>query len=286
MGVAVQSHWFSVGSMVGWGESGVGIAAIQSFQNYSFGPLSLQLMKAGKSPAEALRVLIAVDDRPDLRQIALMNFRGEVATHTGEHCIPEAGHYVGDGFSAQGNIMRNSDVWGAMASAFSSSRGRLASRLLRSLEAAEAVGGDARGRQSASILIIRQHPIGLTRNHKLMDLRVEDHPDPVTELKRLVRFHEAYEHANTGDEFMSTGATEEAVLEFEKAFDKAPEVVELKFWQAITLLDRGDQAKAVPLLKEVFASSKDWKELLRKLPRTNFYAFDDKMISEMLSSMT
>src|SRR5437899_12471637 len=201
MGVAVQSHWFSVGSVVTWAEAGVGVVATQALVEASYGPLGLALMQGGKSPTEALKSLLATDPSPRVRQVAILDFRGRVATHTGEECIPQAGHISGRGFSTQANLMRNRRVWPAMASAFRRTTGDLTSRLLASLDAAEGAGGDVRGRQSAAILVLRTKPSGSPWHDKVVDLRVEDHPAPLKELSRLVVLHQAYEHENEGGEW-------------------------------------------------------------------------------------
>ncbi|MEN2975260.1 MAG: DUF1028 domain-containing protein [Candidatus Caldarchaeales archaeon] len=245
MGVAVQSHWFSVGSIVAWAEPGVGVVATQSVVEVSYGPLGLALMRNGLTAENTLKALLNIDQTPEVRQVAMLDKNGRISTHTGSKCIPEAGHIIGDGYSVQANLMRNSRVWVEMADAYEKSRGPLYERLLIALEAAEAAGGDVRGRQSACIIVVKTTSSGSYWEDKVIDLRVEDHPEPLKELRRLVTLHKAYEHANIGDSLVSEGKIEEALKEYQKAAILAPEKIELKFWQALTMYlhDRREEAK-------------------------------------------
>ena len=203
LGVAVQSHWFSVGSVVTWAEPGVGAVATQSFVEVSYGPLGLELMQAGKTAEQALAALLAADPHPQVRQVAMVDRHGNVAAHTGDSCIAAAGHQTGEQYSVQANLMERDTVWGAMARAYESAEGDLAERLMASLEAAEAEGGDIRGRQSAAILVVPAAGEGRPWRETVVDLRVEDHPRPLAELRRLLRVHRAYQHMNRGDERMA-----------------------------------------------------------------------------------
>jgi uncharacterized Ntn-hydrolase superfamily protein len=200
LGVAVQSHWFSVGSVVPWAEAGVGAVATQSFVDPSYGPLGLQLMRAGKSAPEALQALLAGDSGRDVRQVGMVDASGKVATHTGRLDIPQAGGQAGDGYVVQANLMDKATVWPAMARAFEGAKGDLAERMLAALDAAEAEGGDIRGRQSSALLVVKAKSSGRPWADKLFDLRVEDHPDPLVELRRLVRVQRAYNHMTAGDD--------------------------------------------------------------------------------------
>jgi len=199
MGVAVQSHWFAVGAEVIWGEAGVGVVATQSFIDPAYGPLGLDLMRAGKTAPEALRGLLAADPYADARQVAMVDSQGHVAAHTGSHCIAAAGNQVGKDYSAQANIMEKPTVWPAMGRAFEATQGDLTDRLIAALEAAQREGGDIRGKQSAAILIVRGKSTGRPWADKVIDLRVDDSADPIGELKRLVRYHRAYDHMENGD---------------------------------------------------------------------------------------
>ena len=199
LGVAVQSHWFSVGTLVPFAEAGVGAVATQSFIEVSYGPLGLELMAMGRTAPEALRALVSTDTDEAVRQVAMVDVNGNVAAHTGSKAIYAAGHRTGEAYSVQANLMENPTVWDAMAVAYENADGDLAERMLRALEAAEAEGGDIRGRQSAAILIVRAESTGKPWEDRIFDLRVEDHPDPVGELRRLVQLQRAYLKLNEGD---------------------------------------------------------------------------------------
>lgn len=194
LGVAVQSYYFSVGAVVPWAEAGVGAVATQSFVDPSYGPLGLELMRRGKSAPDALRLLVAADPGAAYRQVAMIDAAGQVAVHTGEQCIEAAGHGSGEQMAAQANLMRQPRVWGAMLERFARTEGDLAARLLAALEAAEEEGGDRRGKQSAALLIVRAQSTGKLWVDRAVDLRVEDHPDPVVELARLLRLQRTYAH--------------------------------------------------------------------------------------------
>ena len=283
MGVAIQSHWFSVGSVVGWAESGVGVVATQSIAEPSYGSRGLLLMKARVLPQKVLKALLTIDPQEDVRQVAMLDVHGRVVAHTGNHCIPEAGHIIGEGYSVQANLMRNREVWPAMSSAFRKKKGTLVSRLMSALEAAEDVGGDIRGRQSAAMLVVRCESSGIPWNDKVIDLRVEDHPEPLKELKRLIKIHEAYAHNSTGDELIAQGKIQEGLKQYRLANRKAPQIVELKFWQAVSLLNKGNIEYAKETLKEVFAANKDWKRVLLSLPQTKILSINKALLSEIVS---
>ncbi|MFQ5517602.1 MAG: DUF1028 domain-containing protein, partial [Acidimicrobiia bacterium] len=213
LGVAVHSHWLSVGSVVPWVEAGVGAVAIQSVPNPTHGPLALQLLRDGRGAADVLHQLLADDAETDFRQIAIVDKQRGVAAHTGRSCIPEAGHRTGDGLSAQANLMARDTVWDAMAEAFEKADGDLAERLLQSLYAAEAEGGDIRGRQSAAVVVVAAEPSG----DRLFDLRVEDDPDPVTELGRLIGLRRAYLELSRGDDLLAQGNLDAALSAYRVA---------------------------------------------------------------------
>jgi len=282
MGVAVQSHWFSVGSVVTWAEAGVGAVATQSLVEVSYGPLGLALMRAGKSPSEALAALLATDEGRELRQVAMVDTSSQVATHTGARCIADAGHETGDGFSVQANMMASADIWPAMARAYRQTEGDLAERMLAALEGGQTAGGDIRGQQSASILIVRPTSTGRPWADTVMDLRVEDSSEPVRELRRLVGLHRAYQHMNQGDELLEAGEVERALHEYRAAAEMAPEIEELPFWHAVTLSDLGRVDEALPIFRDVFSRNVDWATLLSRLPRAGLLRDDPEMIHRIL----
>jgi uncharacterized Ntn-hydrolase superfamily protein len=276
MGVAVQSHWFSVGSVVAWGEAGVGVVATQSFVNVSFGLRGLELLKSGKTSQEAVDELIAGDEGRDERQLAILDSKGNVASYTGKKCIPEAGNLTGVNYSVQANMMLNNTVWKAMSEAFENSTGPLAERMITSLEAAQNEGGDIRGRQSASILIVRGESTGNKWEDKLIDLRVEDSDEPIKELKRLLKLHRAYEHMNNGDLAIVDGDIELALKEYSTAEEMFPDNLEMKFWHAVTLASVGKIDESLPLFKAVFAGDPNWRELLIRLPKVDLLSVSEE----------
>jgi uncharacterized Ntn-hydrolase superfamily protein len=239
--------------------------ATQSFVDVSYGPLALEMLKAGRSPEDALRGLVAADEGRAVRQVAIVDAQGRVAAHTGEGCIPAAGHITGEGYSCQANLMEKDTVWGAMARAYESATGDFASRLLAALEAAQAEGGDIRGKQSAAILIVAPESSGRPWEDRLVDLRVEDAPDPVRELGRLLELHRAYEHMNAGDLAVERGETEAARREYGAAEALAPDNLEMAYWHAVALANSGELEESLPIFRRVFAGDRDWAELTPRL---------------------
>jgi uncharacterized Ntn-hydrolase superfamily protein len=284
LGVAVQSHWFSVGSIVTWAEAGVGAVATQSFVDPSYGFKGLQMMKDGVPAPDALKRLVEADAQRDGRQVAFVDAQGRVGAFTGANAIAAAGHSMGVQYSVQANMMANDRVWPAMAQAFESTRGDLATRLLAALEAAQAAGGDIRGKQSAALLIVK--PVSTGRPwagaDRVFDLRVEDHPDPITELKRLVRLARAYAHANRGDELFTEQKVEAALKEYAAATSYAPEILELPFWQAITLASVGRFAEAEPIFRQVFAKEPYWADLVPRLPAAGLLPKDAGLVERIV----
>jgi uncharacterized Ntn-hydrolase superfamily protein len=284
MGVAVQSHWFSVGSIVTWAEAGVGAIATQSFVDPSYGYKGLDLLKRGVTAEDALKQLVAADAQRDGRQVAFVDAKGRVAAHTGAKAIQAAGHHIGNQYSVQANLMASDKVWPAMAKAYESTTGRLAERLLAALDAAQAVGGDIRGKQSAAILVVK--PVSTGRpwagGDRLVDLRIEDHPDPLGELRRLLRLQRAYDHANRGDELFATQKVEEALKEYAAATRLAPEILELPFWQAITMAAAGRIAEAEPIFRAVFAKEPFWADLVPRLPAAGLLPDDKALVGRIV----
>jgi uncharacterized Ntn-hydrolase superfamily protein len=265
MGVAVQSHWFSVGPIVPWAEAGVGAVATQSFVNVSYGPLGLEAMREGKAPGDALRALLEKDPGRDVRQVAFVDSTGRVAAHTGDKCIPGAGHVTGDGYSVQANLMLTDEVPGVMARAFEKAEGPLAERMLAALQAAQEVGGDIRGKQSAALLVVRAEASDEPWNDRTVDLRIEDHPTPVEELGRLLRLHRAYEWMNRGDEAMAGGEMERALQAYSAAEEMFPKNDEFVFWHAVTLVTNDREADALPLFARAFRMNPAWMLLVPRL---------------------
>lgn len=289
MGVAVQSHWFSVGPIVPWAEPGVGAVATQSFVEVSYGPLGLDLMRAGRTADEALEALVSTDRGEAVRQVAMVDADGNVAAHTGSAAIFAAGHQVGPGYSTQANLMEKATVWGAMAEAYETTTGDLADRLLAALEAAEAEGGDIRGRQSAAILIVGPESTANPWEGRIFDLRVEDHPEPVAELKRLVTLQRAYLKLNEGDGWVVEGDIEMALESYRAAMNIVPDEAtngEAPFWVGITLADTGREDDAIPYLKRAYAQDARWAELVGRLPASGLLPQNDTLIQRLVEGMT
>src|ERR1041385_1668602 len=237
LGVAVQSHWFSVGSIVPWAEAGVGAVATQSFVDPSYGKNGLDLMRAGKSGPEALKELLAKDEGREVRQVAMIDAQGRVDAWTGKNDIQAAGHIVGKDFSVQANLMLNDKVWPAMARAFESTKGDLAERMLAALDAAQAAGGDIRGRQSAALIVVTGKPTGQAWKDRTFDLRVDDSPEPLLELRRLVKLQRAYNHMNAGDLAVEKKDNEGALREYGAAEKLVPNKPEMIYWHAVALVN-------------------------------------------------
>jgi len=283
-GVAVQSHWFSVGSVVTWAEAGVGAVATQAMVDVSYGPLGLDLMRGGKSAPQALKALLTADEHQALRQVAMVDAEGRIAAHTGERCIADAGHTTGEGFSTQANMMATPDVWPAMADAYRSSDGDLPERLLAALKAGQAAGGDIRGEQSAALLVVASASSGRPWGDTVVELRIEDHGEPIQELERLLTLHRAYEHMNRGDDLLGSGQVEEALEAYRTAATMAPQIEELPFWQAVTLADLGRVEEALPIFREIFAENADWCTLIQRLPAAGLLRDDAEMMERIVSA--
>ena len=280
--MAVQSHFFSVGSVVSWAEPGVGAVATQSLVEPAFGPGGLALMREGRSAPAALQQLIEADDGEAVRQVALVDRGGRVAVHTGLRCIAHAGHALGDQASAQANMMERETVPRAMIRAYSEASGRpLAERLLAALEAAEGEGGDVRGRQSAAMMVVTARASGSPTKDRPVDLRVDDHEDPVPELRRLLGLQRAYAHASAGDDLTGAGDLEGALVEYEAAHRLEPENLELAFWYGLALAGNGREDEAARLLRRPFAEHPGWVELLKRLPAAGLIPDDPELIGRL-----
>jgi uncharacterized Ntn-hydrolase superfamily protein len=282
LGVAVQSHFFSVGSVVSYAEPGVGAVATQSLVDPSYGPKGLDLMRKGQSAPEALHTLLALDPEEAVRQVAMVDANGRVAVHTGGRAIKAAGHRLGEQVSVQANMMLRDTVWDAMLAAYDASSGDLASRLLAALDAAEAEGGDIRGRQSAALLVVRAQSTSNPMHDKPFDLRVEDHPRPVPELRRLVEMKRAYDAVERGDDLAGKGDLEGALLEYTAAQQSQPDNVEMAFWRGVMLAANGRVEEAKPFLERAYAAEGDWADLLRRLPAARLFPDDPALLDSVL----
>jgi len=281
LGVAVQSHYFSVGPVVPWAEAGVGAVATQSLVLVDYGPNGLALMRGGMSAQQALDTLLKADAHNEGRQVAMIDAKGMVAAYTGKSCIPDAGHHIGTNYSVQANLMANANVWPAMSAAFEKAQGDLGERLLQALEAAQKAGGDIRGVQSAAILVVKGQSTGKPWKDWVYNLRVEDSTDPLKELRRLVRLQRAYNLNTQGDDFMAEQKTAEAMKVYEESAKLAPEVVELQFWAALTMYTNGREADGLKLFREVFSHERVWADLIPRLATVGLFPNDPKKIEEV-----
>jgi len=279
LGVAVQSHWFSVGSSVTWAESGVGAVATQSFIDPSYGAIGLDLMRTGRTAGETLAGLLAADPTPEVRQVGMVDARGRTAAHTGSLAIAHACDRQGPAYTVQANLMHHETVCDAMVGAYEGSDGGLAERLSRALEAAEAEEGDIRGRQSAALLVVAAEPSGRPWADRLFDLRVEDHATPLAELRRLLGVARAYRHMNEGDERVTAGDIDGAVEEYRKAEELLPGESEPVFWHAVTLASAGRVEESLPLFAEAFELRPEWRELVPRLDDAGLLPADPELIA-------
>ena len=285
LGAAVQSHWFAVGQSVIWAEAGVGAVATQSFIDPSYGSLGLALMRGGRSAPDALRGLLGADKNRDVRQVGMIDSQGRVDAWTGPKDIQAAGNIVGNNFSVQANLMLNDKVWPAMAKAFQETKGDLAERMLAALDAAQAVGGDIRGRQSAAIIVVTGKPTGRPWDDRIFDLRVDDSAEPLKELRRLVMLQRAYNNMNAGDGDMTRGDKEAALRDYsaaEQLVPDSPDSIEMTYWHAVALVNMGRVDEALPLFRKVFAAEKNWAILTPRLPQSGLLPNDPKLIERIV----
>jgi uncharacterized Ntn-hydrolase superfamily protein len=244
----------------------VGVVATQASADPAYGKLGLDLMRARKSAPDTLAGLLAADPMREIRQVAMVDALGRVAAHTGQTTIPEAGHIVGDGFSVQANMMLKNTVWPAMAEAYTSAKGELVDRFLATLDAAEAEGGDIRGRQTAAILIVEAKSTGRPWGDTIFDLRVDDAPEPLVEIRRLVAVRRAYIHMRLANEAAQRGDLDATEREFSDAERLAGDNPEMRYWHAIALLGLGKVDDGLAMLREIGRRDRNWIELTLRLP--------------------
>lgn len=312
MGVAVQSHWFAVGQIVPWAEAGVGAIATQSFVDPSYGKLGLDLLRAGKSAPDALRALLGGDASCEVRQVAMIDANGNVATFTGARDIIAAGGIAGNAtsnadvqcgsaggkvgigrdFAVQANLMANDRIWPAMAKAYAESKGDLAERMLAALDAAQAAGGDIRGKQSAALIVVNAKSTGRAWQDRVFDLRVDDQPKPLDELRRLVALQRAYNHMNAGDLAVEHKDAEGALREYSAAEQIAASTAgvpqsrfaEMLYWHAVALANMNRLDEALPIFARAFALEPSWRELTPRLPHSGLLPDDTRLIERIVSA--
>jgi len=284
MGVAVQSHYFSVGITVPWAETGVGAVATQAYGGVDFGPIILSLLKDGHSANTVMEKILKTATRTQFRQIAIVDSKGEIAAFTGMSCTPEAGHSIGEAVSSQGNVMINKLVWPAIKNGYVSSKGNFAERLVNGLEAGQKIGGDLRGQQSAAILIVSKERYSNPFKGLVMDLRVEDHPAPITELKRLLPLHAAHQLLNQARLLIIDSDFAKVITVMEQAVSLAPEKIEHKFYLALGLYGNGDKKQGLILFKEIFTKEPQWLKLIPRLASRS--KMNANSISEIMAQGT
>lgn len=282
MAIGVQSHWFSVGTIVSWGRSGVGVVATQSFVNPAYGPNGLDLMSQGKSAEDALQILVEADRGRDYRQVAFLDTRGSVSAFTGSSCVSSASHAIGENYSVQANMMLNDDVVPAMSKAFvNHSNLPLAERVLKVLQAAQAAGGDIRGKQSAALIVVGPEVEEVWSDHQI-NLRVDDHQEPLEEMERLLLVHRAYEHMNRGDLAVEHQDMEAALREYGAAEQMFPRNLEMKYWKAVALANNDRMEEALPIFDYVFDRDDNWRELTRRLPASGLLSVSESDLQTIL----
>jgi len=282
LGVAVQSHYFNVGPVVAWVRAGVGAVATQSLVLPAYGPRGLARMGAGATAPDALSSLVAEDADAAVRQVAMVDAGGRAAAHTGERCIGHAGQVHGGSFTTQANMMRHAGVPEAMAARFRAASGSLAERLVAALEAAEEAGGDVRGRQSAAVRVVRGTDTGDEAADLLVDLRVEDHAEPVAELARLVRVHRGYRLLTTSEDARLAGDLDGAREAARAAMALLPDNVELGYWWGIELVKLGRDEEARPYLDRAYAADPGWRELVGRLVPAGILEDDPALVARIL----
>lgn len=283
MAVGVQSHWFSVGPLVAWGKSGVGVVATQSFVNPAYGPDGLELMEEGLSATEALEKLANNDNGREFRQVAFLDNTGKSAAFTGENCVEAASHITGDNFSVQANMMLNEETVPAMAESFDrNSHLPLAERILEVLKAAQETGGDIRGKQSAALIVVGANTVEESWKDKKIDLRVDDHSEPIAELERLLKTARAYEFMNRGDLAMEEGNVEKALEEYGGAEKLFPENLEMKFWKAVALANDGQIEAAKIIFDRIFEEDENWRVMLNRLPKAGLLKVSEEELKLLI----
>lgn len=284
MAVGVQSHWFSVGSLVPWGRSGVGVVATQSFVNPGYGPQGLDLMQEGKSASEALGILVAQDEGKEYRQVAFLDASGRAEAFTGEKCVEAASHITGKNFSVQANMMLNNKVVPAMELAFRSYPNLpLAERVVKVLQAAQEAGGDIRGKQSAALIVVGPEKVKNTWEDKKIDLRVDDHEQPLEELERSLKVARAYEFMNRGDLAMEEENVEKALEQYGEAMKLFPENLEMKYWTAVALANSGRIDEASTLFDSIFKADDNWREMTKRLPASGLLNISEEELEEIVN---
>jgi uncharacterized Ntn-hydrolase superfamily protein len=286
LGIAVQSRYFAVGRIVPWIEAGVGAVVSQSFANPVYGHETLRLLRSGLEPQHALKKLLSEDPGEAMRQVAILDAQGRIAEHTGTQCVPAAGHAAGANCCAQANMMAKNTIWNAMVQAFENASGELADRLLAAMEAAEREGGDVRGRQAASLIVVSGKPSGISRLDHSVDLRVDDHPDPVAEIKRLLRYSRAHERANRAINKAVANDLSAALADLDVCCESYPNEPEFLIRRVLVLIPLGRIGEALQTLRQAYAIHPGWSELLLRFADAKVIPIRREMLEPLVASVT
>ncbi len=283
MGAAVQSHWFSVGARVPHAKAGVGAVVTQSFTEVSYGPLGLDAMEKGSPAEKALNKLVAKDENENVRQVGFVDAQGRVAAHTGSKAIIHACDQQGEGYTVQANLMEKDSVCAAMATAFEETEGDLAEKLMASLEAAQKEGGDIRGKQSAAMVVVDGEKKENPWEGRIVDLRVEDNPEPLAELRRLITLNRAYNLMDEGDAAVTAGEMDKANELYSAAAELSPGTHEMVFRRAVTLASVGEVEASLPFFAEAFEAWPAWRDLIPRLPASDILPDDPELMAQILA---
>lgn len=285
IGAAVQSHWFAVGSLIIWAKAGVGAVATQSIIEPKYGVSGLALIRDGQRASNTLDILLNDDYLKNFRQVAMIDCFGDVKAYTGNRCIMEAGHITGKNYSVQANMVKNSDVWSEMEKKFTESSGDLAERMLCALEAAESAGGDLRGSQSAALVVVNLKKTGKIALDRIFDLRIDDHLEPIKEMRRLLKIARAYKRMEIGDGYFVKGEFEKAAKSYGRATEISPEKIEPKFWYALALAASGEMDKAIPKLSFVFGKEPKWRQMLMNISKNEIIPMGKSIMRNIIEKM-
>lgn len=281
LGVAVHSRYFSVGSIVPWAAAEVGAIATQSFVNASYGPRGLQLLKEGLAVREVIGKLTSQDEARDYRQLGLVDSKGNAAVFTGKKCLEWAGSKVGKNHAALGNILAGKEVVENMSVKFESAKGDLARKLVAALEAGEAAGGDIRGRQSASLLVVRKEGGRGGYGDRYIDLRVEDHAKPTEELRRLLGLSRVYYLIDEAEDKFTAGDLESALSNLQKAISLNRNIDDAHIDLALIFMKLGRKEEAIEAFKEALRLNPKLKRVIKQLPSVGLMKRDKELFAKL-----
>jgi uncharacterized Ntn-hydrolase superfamily protein len=286
LGIALQSCYFAAGRVVPWISAGVGVIASQSFANPVYGYETLRLLRSGLEPQAILDTLLSQDPGAAMRQVAILDVQGRIAVHTGAGCVAAAGHAIGAHCCAQANMMAQDTVWQAMVHAFETTGGQLADRLLAAMEAAEHAGGDLRGKQAAALIVVTGQPSGVAELDRLVDLRVDDHPDPVGEIQRLLYYARAHQRANQAIDKVFANDLPGALVDLDVCCSAYPNEPEFLFRRGLVLLALGRVEEAREVLQQAHTIHAGWSELLLRFAESGVIPVARAMLEPLVASLS